>query len=131
MKFSLSDVEPRRFIREMLVPVHFILGSLDRYVVQSEFDEMFLNHPMPKALKLNNGAHAAQLEQPVIADAIRFILKMTEDSDTIASVVDMREELCEVLAGTCEREYDRKGNLVPKQFNWDHHRDEDRSLKLR
>jgi hypothetical protein len=115
----------------MLVPAHFILGSLDRYIVQSEFDEMFLNHPMVKSLKLNNGGHAAQLEQPVISDAIRFVLKMMDDFETIESVVDMREEVCEKLAGTCEREYDRKGNLVPKEYHWDHHKAADHSQRLR
>jgi len=130
-KFSLSDVEPRRFIKEMLVPAHFILGSLDRFVVQSEFDQMFLSHPLVKALKLNNGGHAAQLEQPVIADAIRFILKMTDDPDTVASVVDMREAVCERLAGAACREYDRKGNVVPKEYRWDRQHDSDHSPILR
>ena len=49
-KFSIFDIEAKRFIKDVLVPCYFIIGQQDNHIDVGEFNKMFIECNMLKAL---------------------------------------------------------------------------------
>ena len=92
-KFSLYDIEPKDYMKDVLCPAYFVVSQNDEFIVLEEFNEMFIDHPLVKALKVVPGGHADEREEFIIADIVRFVVDNFDNEDTIVSVAQYKEDV--------------------------------------
>lgn len=92
-RFSLYDVEPRRYIEDLLIPTYFILGQADEFIPTEAFNTMFISHPMIKVFKVVAGGHAEERSEYLTSDAVRFVCDNFDKEEMVSGVRAMREEI--------------------------------------
>ncbi len=92
-RFSLYDVEPSKFVPDLLVPTYFLLGQTDEFIDVEEFNKMFISHPMVKVLKAVPGGHAEERDDRTLEDALKFVQSNFDNIEMIEGVELMREHL--------------------------------------
>lgn len=80
-------------MKDMLCPAYFIVGQNDEFVVLEDFNEMFIDHPLVKALKVVPGGHADEREEFIISDVVRFVVDNFDNDETILSVAQYKEDV--------------------------------------
>lgn len=80
-------------MKDVLCPAYFIVSQNDEFIMLEEFNEMFIDHPLVKALKVVPGGHADEREQFIIADVVRFVVDNFDNEETIVSVAQYKEDV--------------------------------------
>lgn len=80
-------------MKDVLCPAYFVVSQNDEFIELEEFNEMFIDHPLVKALKVVPGGHADEREQFIISDIVRFVVDNFDNEETIESVAQYKEDV--------------------------------------
>lgn len=94
-RFSMYDIEPRNYIKDLLLPAYFVIGQNDEFVPIEEFNEMFIDHPLVKILKAVPGGHNDEREDFIVSDIVRFVVDNFDNPDTQMGVSQYKMDVLE------------------------------------